>query len=228
MKIEAVGYCRVSSIGQQKTGGGLDRQAKEIRTYAKSNGYKILKVYSEAMSGTENDRPIFESMLVDILDNGCRVIICERLDRLARDLGVQIQIIAALASKGITLISADTGQNCTDPSDPMMLSMIQIQGSFAQLDKNLLVRKLKRGRQAAKDKTGKCEGRKPYGYYPGEQKTLARIKELHRKRQGEKRLGPYRIAAILNDEKLPNRKKTKWLGGTIAGIIKREGWHKDG
>lgn len=226
MKIECVGYCRVSSIGQQKTGTGLDRQEQAVKAYAKSAGYKLSMVYQESFTGTETDRPVFENMIIDLLDNGCRVIICECLDRLARDLSVQLQIIAMLASKGITLINAMTGQDCTNPTDPMTLAMIQVQGAFAQLDKNLLIRKLKKGRQAKKEKTGKCEGQKPYGFYPGESEILARIKELHRKPQGEKRLGSYEIANILNKENLPNRKGNRWLGGSITAIIKRLGWHR--
>ena len=225
MKIEAVGYCRVSSIGQQKTGTGLDRQEKDIKAYAKQNGYKLTAVYREAFTGTENDRPVFETMIVDLLDNGCRVIICECLDRLARDLSIQLQIIALLANKGITLINAMTGQNCTSPTDPMTKTMIQVQGAFAELDKNLLIRKLKKGRQAKKEKTGKCEGRKPYGYYPGESEILARIKELHRKPQSEPRLSPGRIATILNRECVPNRKGTQWYSETVRRIIARSGWH---
>ena len=132
-KKEAVGYCRVSSVGQQKTGSGLGRQEDMIKSYAKKTGYKLIKVYHEAFTGTEHDRPMFETMLADILDNGCRTIICECLDRLARDLSVQLQIIALLANKGITLINAMTGQDVTNPSDAMTKAMIQIQGTFAEL-----------------------------------------------------------------------------------------------
>ncbi len=227
MKIEAVGYCRVSGKGQQNTGTGLDRQEETVRAYAKQNDYKLLQVYHEAHTGTETERPIFEEMLAELLGNGCRVIIVECLDRLARDLSVQLQIIALLANKGITLINAMTGQDCTNPTDPMTLAMIQVQGAFAQLDKNLLVRKLKKGRQAKKEKTGSCEGRKPYGFYPGESEILNRIKQLHRKIKYEKRLGPYEIATILNKENLPNRKGTLWHGATIRKIIERLGWHTD-
>ena len=119
-----------------------------------------------------------------------------------------------------------TGQDCTNPTDPMTLAMIQVQGAFAQLDKNLLIRKLKKGRQAKKEKTGSCEGRKPYGFYPGESEILARIKELHRKSQGEPRLGAYQIATTLNKENLPNRKGTRWYGGAVSAIIKRLGWYQ--
>ena len=225
MKTLCVGYCRVSSIGQKKTGAGLDRQEKEIRAYAKQAGYKISMVYKEAFTGTEIDRPIFETMVTDLLDNGCRVIIVERLDRLARDLAIQLQLTALLAGKGITLISADTGQNCTNPSDPMIKAMCQVAGAFAELDKNLLVRKLRKGRQAKKEKTGSCEGRKAYGHYPDEIKTLARIKELHHKQQNKPRRGPSEIARILNDEKLVTRKGTEWCRQTVFQIIKYNGWH---
>ena len=164
-------------------------------------------------------------MLADLLDNGCRVIICECLDRLARDLSVQLQIIAMLASKGITLISAMTGQDVTNPSDAMTKAMIQVQGTFAELDKNLLVRKLKKGRQAKKEKTGSCEGRKPFGFYPGEAEILEKIKQLNRKTQGEKRLGAYQIATILNKAGILSRKGTPWRGSSISSIIKCNGWH---
>ena len=120
-----------------------------------------------------------------------------------------------------------TGQDVTNPTDAMTKAMIQIQGTFAELDKNLLIRKLKKGRQAKKEKTGSCEGRKPYGHYPGESEILARIKQLHRKVKGEKRLGPYEIANALNEENLPARKGTPWHGGTVRRIIERLGWHSD-
>jgi DNA invertase Pin-like site-specific DNA recombinase len=222
----AVGYCRVSGKGQQNTGTGLDRQEDAVRAYAKKNGYKLVQVYLEAFTGTETDRPIFENMLAELLDNGCRVIICECLDRLARDLSVQLQITALLASKGITLINAMTGQDVTHPSDPMTLAMIQVQGAFAQLDKNLLVRKLKKGRERKKAKNGFCEGKKPFGDRPGEQETLDRIKQLNRKTKNEKRLGPYQIARILNEEDRPTRHGKSWHGSAVRKIIDRKGWLK--
>ena len=226
MKTECVGYCRVSSIGQQNNGTGLDRQEQAVRAYAKQNNYKLTKVYLEAFTGTENNRPEFETMITDLLDNGCRVIICECLDRLARDLSVQLQIIALLANKGITLINAMTGQDVTNPSDAMTKAMIQIQGTFAELDKNLLVRKLRKGREAKKAKTGRCEGTKPFGHYPGEDEILERIKQLNRKPQNEKRLGPYEIATALNKEGLLSRCGGRWSGSVIKGILKRLGWYK--
>jgi site-specific DNA recombinase len=221
MKAEAVGYCRVSGKGQQNTGTGLGRQEETVRAYAKQNNYKLLQVYREAHTGTETERPAFEEMLTELLDNGCRVIICECLDRLARDLAVQLQIIALLANKGITLINAMTGQDVTHPTDPMSKAMIQVQGTFAELDKNLLVRKLKKGRQTKRKQNGYCEGRKPFGYRPGEQQTIDRIKQLYRKKPGDDRLSCYKIAKILNKENRPTRHSSQWNDGQVRKILKR-------
>jgi DNA invertase Pin-like site-specific DNA recombinase len=220
MKIEAVGYCRVSGKGQT-AGTGLDRQEQAVRAYAKKNGYQLSKVYLEAFTGTESTRPVFEDMLADLLSNGCRVIIVEAIDRLARDLAVQLQIIALLASKGITLINAMTGQDATNPSDPMSVAMLQIQGSIAQLDKSLLVRKLKKGRQAKRTKEGYCEGRKPFGYRDGEADTIERMKQLYRKKPGEDRLSCHAIAKVLNREDRPTRSGAPWSNNSVKTILKR-------
>ncbi len=57
----------------------------------------------------------------------------------------------------------------------------------------MLVAKLRKAREAKKAKTGRCKGRKPYGFFEGEEKVIKRIKQLHRKLRGGKRLGPYQI-----------------------------------
>ncbi|MCX6554779.1 MAG: recombinase family protein [Candidatus Aminicenantes bacterium] len=222
-KKEAVAYCRVSSKGQQKDGTGLDRQEEIITAFAKKKGYKLVGVYKEAMTGTDADRPEFAQMLADLLSNGCRVIIVERLDRLARDLGVQLQLVGLLCSKGVTLFSADTEQDITVAfsGDPMLKAMIQVQGVFSELDKSMLVKKLRKARETKKAKTGRCEGRKPFGHYPGEAETLKRMKQLYRKLKDEKRLGFYQIATILNKEGRPTRKGTPWYGAQVSAILKR-------
>ncbi len=221
---QAVAYCRVSSIGQQKNGSGLNRQEEIIAEYAGQAGYELIEVYHEAMTGSDADRPMFTRMLADILSNGCRVIIVERLDRLARDLVIQNQLVVMLCSKGLTLISADTQQDVTAAffGDPMLKAMIQVQGVFAELDKSMLVAKLRKSREAKKAKTGRCEGRKPYGYYPGEDEVIKRIKQLYRKPRGEKRLGFQTIAKKLNEEGVPTRTGAKWSDVLVKSILTRK------
>ena len=170
--IAAYAYTRVSGRGQLE-GSGLERQQEEINRFAKESGYLIKQTFKEeGISGTttQTERPAFQQMVFSILRNGVNHIIVESLDRLARDLQVQLQLCTYIASKEITLICAGTGENITQAilDDPMRKAMVQIQGVFAELDKSLVVRKLRNGRIKARQDSEtrtlsgkkKCEGRK--------------------------------------------------------------------
>ncbi len=221
----AVGYLRVSSKGQIR-GHGFQRQRDEITSYAKKHGYKIIEWYKEAYTGTEQDRPEFLRMVEDLLSNGCRTIIIECMDRFGRRSMVSEQLLALLIRKDIAMISAMTGQNITediqDEDDPWKKFIVQIQNNIAELDKRLLVRKLRKAREAKKAKTGRCEGRKPYGYYPGEDKIIKRIKQLNRKPHGEKRMGCRAIARQLNKEGIPTRSGVPWSNTQVKSILTRK------
>jgi site-specific DNA recombinase len=222
MKAKAVGYIRVSGNGQV-SGTGFDRQRESIQGHAKQAGYELINWYEETHTGTDADRPIFTEMVEDLLANGARVILIESMDRLARDLVVSNQLIALLIRKGITLISATTGQNITESmaADPMLKALIQIQSVFAELEKSLLVRKLAKARKTVREQKGRCEGRKPFGYRPGESEVVKRIRQLYRKRPGKPRLGYYKIATQLNREKHPTRTGKPWTGPVVRQILER-------
>ena len=221
----AVGYLRVSSKGQIR-GHGFQRQRDAIKKYAKKHGYEIIEWYKEAWTGTEEDRPEFLRMVEELLSNGCRTIIIECMDRFGRRSMVSEQLLALLIRKDITMISAMTGQNITEDvqndDDPWKKFIVQIQNNIAELEKRLLVHKLRKAREAKRTKTGRCEGRKPYGYYPGEAEIVKRIKQLYRKPRGEKRLGYMTIAKKLNEEGLPTRTGAPWSDVLVKSILTRK------
>ena len=221
----AVGYLRVSSKGQIK-GHGFERQRDEIKRHAKKAGYTIIEWYKEAYTGTEEDRPEFLRMIEDLLTNGCQTIIIECMDRFGRRSMVSEQLLALLIRKDIAMISAMTGQNITedvqDEDDPWKKFIVQIQNNIAELDKRLLVRKLRKAREAKKAKTGRCEGRKPYGYYPGEDDVIKRIRQLYRKPHGQERLGCRAIAKQLNQEGISTRSGVPRSGTQVKSILDRK------
>jgi DNA invertase Pin-like site-specific DNA recombinase len=222
----AFAYLRVSGKNQIK-GHGFERQLQTIRAFAKANGYDIQGVYREkGVSGTlgEMERPAFSEMLRDMLSNGVRVVIIEGMDRLARLLRVQEHLLVYLASKRIDLVSAATGENVTQAisEDPMKKALVQIQGVFAELDKSLLVRKLKKARDAKRAKAGKCEGAKRYGEdSPQEQAIMKRIYYLRRKPRGlNKKPKTYQdIADILNAEDVPTKRGRPWTPTQVWRIV---------
>jgi site-specific DNA recombinase len=217
----AFAYLRVSSKGQIR-GHGFDRQSETVEEFAKQNGYIIKETFRDAFTGTEADRPEFNRMVATILGNGVLTILVESLDRLARDVMVQSLLLAKLAQHGITLINCVTGEDVTASmsEDPMRKALIQIQSVFSELEKSRLVGKLRRAREAKKEATGKCEGRKAFGEKAGEAKAIDTMRSLRRKRNG-KRLSFAKIAAELNRRSIPTRTGAHWQTTTVRNILSR-------
>ena len=215
-----VAYLRVSGKSQVE-GDGFPRQVSAVQACCDSKELKLIRQYrEEAVSGKldEDSRPAFQDMVSDLLNNGCRTIIVESLDRLARQYDIQQRLAEYLASKGLTLISANTGEDITAAllGDPMRRAMVQMQGIFAELDKNMIVAKLRKARMRKKAATGHCEGRKPYGHRPGEQAIIERILAL---RKAGTALDA--IADTLNSEGIAPRAGGKWYGSAVNNIVRR-------
>ncbi len=221
-KTDAFAYLRVSSRGQTD-GDGFDRQRDTIQRFARRAGLRILREFQDAHTGTEADRPALTDLLATVLANGVRTVVVESLDRFARDVVVQGVLLARLREHGVALLVANTGDDVTAAiaDDPMREAMIQVQAVFSQVEKKRLVAKLAHARQAKRDATGRCEGRKPYGERPGEAAVAERIRQLHRKPRGGRRLSFKAIADRLNAESVPTRYGEPWRPSTVGSIVKR-------
>jgi len=162
------------------------------------------------------DRPAWSDLITALHSNGVRVVVVEKLDRLARDLMVQETIIADLRKHGFELVSVVEPDLMA--TDPTRILMRQFMGAVSQYDKSQIVLKLRGARLRKKAQTGRCEGRKPFGFYDGEPETLKRMAELR-----AAGLGYDRIAAALNAEGVkPRTSGARWHGLTVNKILTRE------
>lgn len=212
----AFAYLRVSGKGQVD-GDGFTRQLEAIKKYAANAGIKIVKVYrEEGVSGTTDweSRPAFSEMMAAMLANGTRTVLVERLDRCARDLMVQESIIADFKRKGLSIISVNEPDLCSD--DPSRVLMRQMLGAFFQYEKTLLVAKLKGARIRMRAATGACEGRKPYGTRPGEAEVIKRILSLR-----DAGMAMDTIAETLNAEGIAPRSGSQWYGSSVRNVLLR-------
>ncbi|WP_433965142.1 recombinase family protein [Tunturiibacter gelidiferens] len=217
--VNAYGYLRVSGLGQVD-GDGFTRQLAAIKRYAAANGLNVTKVFrEEGVSGkTELDgRVALKAMLEALASNGAKTVIIERLDRLARDLMVQENIIADLRKRGFELISVAEPDLCSN--DPSRVLMRQIFGSIAQYDRAMTVAKLRGARERMRITKGRCEGRKPYGEHPEHQAEREVIKRIRELRQNG--LPLLTIAKVLNDEGRRSRSGKTWHPTQVSRVITR-------
>jgi DNA invertase Pin-like site-specific DNA recombinase len=143
-----------------------------------------------------------------------RVVIIEKLDRLARDLMVQETIIGDFRKRGIELVSVAEPDLCSD--DPSRKLVRQIFGAISEYEKAMIVLKLRGARQRQKARTGRCEGMKAYGEGRAEKTVVRRILEL---RAGGMALD--KIADTLNVENLKPKYGAKWYGSSVRNVLKR-------
>jgi DNA invertase Pin-like site-specific DNA recombinase len=214
---KAFAYLRVSGKGQVE-GDGFPRQLAAIKKYAATHDIKIVNVFEEkGVSGAKDleDRPALIELMAALHSNSVKLVLVEKLDRLARDLMVQETIIADVQKRGFRLISVAEPDLLQD--DPSRKLMRQIFGGIAEYEKTMIVLKLRGARERAKQQNGRCEGRKPFGHRAGESAALDRIAALRREQWGFDR-----IAAQLNTEGLQTRSGAPWYGKVVNSIVMRD------
>ncbi len=237
MSVVCVSYLRCSG-DSQILGDTWNRQTEKIQTLAASHGFVIEKEWrEEGVSGKIEceQRPVFQTMLAELMSNGCRTIIVEDLSRLARRYAVQEQILLYLCSKDITLWTCSNGgENITEAmkADPTKRLLIGIVGLVSQWERETLVARNRAARQRIKEKgrlpgaknyspdhekNRHADGKLRYGWKPGEEPILRHMLTL--KGLGMK---PKAIANKLNSEGISSRRGGKWGPAVVAKILARE------
>ena len=221
---KAVSYLRCSGLGQT-AGDTWERQSAAIAKYAKSHGLEVVAEFRDAgVSGTKDldNRPGLAALIDRIESNGVRVVLVENATRLARDLLIGEVIIQQLTSAGCKVIATDSGTDLTaDSDDPTRRLIRQVLMAVAEFDRRVTVMKLRAARERKRSRGERCEGRKPFGTFPGEPETLARIRELRRKPPHGKRRSLQKVCDALNAEARPTRSGKPWTKQVVNRILGR-------
>lgn len=225
-----VAYCRVSTLGQVKDGLGIPTQQRLVREWAKRNGHKLVKIVDEnGKSGmlAETERPGLLEVLGMLARHEADGVVVTSIDRLARSLTVQEGVLGKVWAMGRTAFTVDGGEvPRDDPDDPMRTAMRQMSGVFAQLDRALVVKRLRNGRATKKASGGYAQGGPPYGMR-AEDGALVRDEEeqaviadmVQWRRNG---MALAAIARTLN-ERGTSARRGRWHPTTVKRVLQREG-----
>ena len=80
----AVLYVRKSTESEERQVLSLDSQIDELVSYAARAGLTITRIFRESQSARAPGRPVFEQMMREILKKNTTILLCWKLDRLAR------------------------------------------------------------------------------------------------------------------------------------------------
>jgi DNA invertase Pin-like site-specific DNA recombinase len=236
--IPLTGYRRVSTAGQVTDGLGLPVQTKRVTGYAKPHGYRVIGWQEDpGISGEKDEaaRPGIMACLKAIEAGDAAGIILTDLGRLSRKLTIQEGILAKVWSLGGIVVTVETGiVPKDDPEDPMRTAMRRMAGVFFQLDRAMVVKRLRNGR-AEKASRGLYAGHgsPAFGVRAGEverdgrkvrdlivdeteQATLARMREMR-----DDGMSLREIAEQLNAAGIPSKRGGPWHPQTVSRALGR-------
>lgn len=100
---KALIYCRVSSEKQKREGHGLDSQEHRCRQYADMEGYEIIRVFRDDITGGHVARPAMDQLLLELdkqPDFGePTIVIMDDISRWARDVMTHFTLKQAIESR---------------------------------------------------------------------------------------------------------------------------------
>ena len=152
MKKAAI-YARVSTPDQH-----LETQLYDLRKVAAQRGFQIVREYCDrGISGTKTKRPGLDVMMADARRGEFSVVLVAAFDRIARSTKNFLEIVDELNGLTIEFVSARESIDTSGPMGRMFITMI---GSIAELERSLIVERIKAGMRRAKME-GQRLGRAP-------------------------------------------------------------------
>ena len=140
-----VGYARTSTTDQK---AGLEAQERDLMAAG------VEKIFQEQTSSVGPRKALEEAL--GFLREG-DILVVTKLDRLARSVAHLGEIVARLEKKGVSLRILGLGLDTSTPTGKLMLNLL---GSIAQFEREIMLERQREGIAKAKN-AGKYLGRKP-------------------------------------------------------------------
>jgi DNA invertase Pin-like site-specific DNA recombinase len=145
-------YARVSTADQHP-----ETQLLDLRLMAKQRGYEVVHEYTDIISGAKSRRPGLDQLLADARRHRFDIVLVAAFDRVARSVRHFLEVLDELNRLGIEFVSF---RENIDTGGPLGRAMVVIVGAIAELERSLIVERVKAGMRRAKLE-GQQIGRKP-------------------------------------------------------------------
>jgi DNA invertase Pin-like site-specific DNA recombinase len=145
-------YLRVSTADQN-----LATQLHDLRGMAAQRGFEIVAEYADKVSGVKTRRPGLDGLMRDARHGKFDVVVTWASDRIARSVKHFLEVLDELNRLNIEFVSF---REQLDTGGPLGRAVVVIIGAIAELERNLIVERVRAGMRRAKLE-GRHIGRQP-------------------------------------------------------------------
>jgi DNA invertase Pin-like site-specific DNA recombinase len=216
-----IGYVRVSTAKQGRSGLGMEAQREALERFAASEGFELGRVFVEVETGKGADaldrRPQLDAALKEARRQRCSVAVA-KLDRLSRD----VHFISGLMAQRVPFVVAELGADV----DPFILHLF---AALAEKERAMIATRTKAALAAAKAR-GVVLGSPRLAH--ARKRAVASIKALadthaanvlpvirEIRRTGTTSL--HQIAAALNARGIPTPRGGAWYAKSVSNVLAR-------
>jgi DNA invertase Pin-like site-specific DNA recombinase len=133
---------RVSSVDQHP-----ETQLHDLRQMAAQRGFEIVQEYTDRISGVKARRPGLGDLMRDARHGKFDVILVWACDRIARSTRHLLEILDEFNRLNIEFVSF---RENIDTSGPLGRAIVVIIGAIAELERNLIIERVRAGMRRAK------------------------------------------------------------------------------
>lgn len=209
---KVLGYVRVSTNEQSKSGYGLGAQREAIKAECERRGWLLLDIVGEIKGASAKSlkRAGLQGLMSRMDAHDADVVMVAKLDRFSRDLFQALQVRDRAARHGWALVALDLGVDTSTPVGEYISNVIL---STAQLERRLIGQRTREALQEAKSKGVRLGRRQSLS-----DETVRRI--LTERAAG--RSYPV-IAAGLASDGIPTAQGgVSWWPATVAAVLKSQ------
>ena len=217
--MKAIGYVRVSTDEQAKSGLGLEAQIAKIKAYAELFDIELTEIIAdEGISGKTLDREGLQRAIKILKDKKAEGMVIAKLDRLTRNVADLGTLVSTVFDKA-ELYSVSEQINTKNAAGRLVLNVLV---SVAQWERETICERTKDALQAKKARNEKTGGNTPFGFNvingklvknEEEQAIIDEIKNLK-----NKGLSLRKIAEALNERGIATKNGKTWTATQIQRI----------
>jgi len=144
-------YARVSTVDQT-----CDNQLRDLREYCRARGWdQVTEYVDEGVSGTTDRRLALDQLMTAVKARRVDVVVVAAFDRFGRSVRHLVETLELFRHLDVEFISL---REQIDTGSPLGQAVFTIIAAIAQLERSLLVERVKAGLRRARDQ-GKHVGR---------------------------------------------------------------------